>query len=419
VEKRPHKLDLAWRSLETNEIGVNEFAAWCKLVDAEMMMAVNLGTRGVQEACNLLEYCNNEKGSYYSDLRRTHGVAAPHGIKTWCLGNEMDGPWQIGHKTATEYGRLACETARAMRKIDPDIQLVACGSSMSTMPTFPAWEDEVLTHTYEDVDFISLHQYYGNRNNDTKDYLAQSLEMDHFIHTVTAVCDYVKAKMRSSKTMQLSFDEWNVWFHSSAEEEDITKNHPWQKTPKLLEDVYNLEDALVVGTLLITLLNHADRVKMACLAQLVNVIAPIMTEPGGKAWRQTIYEPFLHASLYANGTVLRPICVCNKYDSKNYTDIPYVESTAVWNEAESELTVFAVNRSLDEPMELACKLGGFGTCRVLEHLQMCGDNLKAVNIAEKKSVCTVLGDTGCEKEGAFSIYLPAASWNLIRLQLKQ
>ncbi len=416
--KRPHKLDLAWRALETNEIGVNEFASWCKLVDAEIMMAVNLGTRGVQDACNLLEYCNIEKGSYYSDLRRAHGVAAPHNIKTWCLGNEMDGPWQIGHKTAQEYGRLACETARAMRKIDPDIQLVVCGSSMSTIPTFPTWEDEILTHTYEDVDFISLHQYYGNRGDDTKEYLAQSLEMDRFIHTVTAVCDYVKAKKRSSKTMQLSFDEWNVWFHSSAEEEDITKNRPWGKAASLLEDVYNLEDALVVGTLLITLLNHADRVKMACLAQLVNAIAPIMTVPGGKAWKQTIYDPFLHASRYANGTVLRPACICDKYDSKNYTDVPYLESTAVWNEDEDEITVFAVNRSLAEPMELACKIGGFGTFRVLEHLQISGNDLKAVNSAEENPVCTVLGDKGFEENGTLYLQLPAASWNVIHMKLE-
>lgn len=407
------------RTLEPNEIGVNEFAAWCKLVDADIMMAVNLGTGGVQDACNLLEYCNIEQGSYYSDLRRAHGVAAPHNIKTWCLGNEMDGLWQIGHKTAQEYGRLACETARAMRKIDPDVQLVVCGSSMSTMPTFPTWEDEILTNTYDDVDFISLHQYYGNRNSDSKDYLAQSLEMDRFIHTVTSVCDYVKAKKRSSKTMQLSFDEWNVWFHTLAQDDDFTKNHPWGKAPSLLEDVYTLEDALVMGTLLITLLNHSDRVKMACLAQLVNVIAPIMTAPGGKAWKQTIYEPFMHASCYADGTVLRPVCICDKYDSQNYSDVPYLESTAVWNEEKNEITVFAVNRSLDEPMQLDCKIGGFGKTRVLEHLQINSDNLQAVNTAERQPIRTVLGDTGCEENELLSICLPAASWNVIRVKAEE
>ena len=415
-DKRPSRLDLAWRTLETNEIGVNEFAAWCKLVNADLMMAVNLGTRGVQEACDLLEYCNIEQGTYYSDLRRTHGVASPHNIKTWCLGNEMDGPWQTGHKTAQEYGRLACETARVMRRIDPEIQLVVCGSSMSTMPTFPSWEEEVLSHTYEDVDYLSLHQYYGNRNQDTMDYLAQSLEMDRFIHTVTAVCDYVKAKKRSSKTMPLSFDEWNVWFHSNAADDEMMKNQPWGKSPRLLEDLYTLEDALIVGTLLITLLNNADRVKMACLAQLVNVIAPIMTEPGGRAWRQTIYEPFLHASRYADGVVLRPACICETYNSKNYTDVPYLASSAVWDDKTNIISVFAVNRGLDEPMELMCKLGGFGTYKVLEHLQISGDNLKAVNRAGKNTIHTVSGNIGCEIEGAYSICLPAASWNVIRFQ---
>ncbi len=416
ISERPRRLDLAWRTLETNEIGVNEFAAWCRLANSQLMMAVNLGTRGVQDACNLLEYCNIEKGSYYSDLRRSHGATEPHHIKTWCLGNEMDGPWQTGHKTAQEYGRLACETARAMRKIDPDIKLVACGSSVCTMPTFPSWEDEVLTNTYEDVDFLSLHQYFGDRCSNTPDYLAQSIEMDRFIRTVTSVCDYVKAKKRSPKTMYLSFDEWNVWYHSSAEEEDIIKNHPWGVAPKLLEDIYTLEDALVVGTLLITLLNHADRVKMACLAQLVNVIAPIMTVPGGKAWKQTIFEPFFHASQYANGTVLQTASVCEKYDSKNYCDVPYLESTAVWNEPAGEITVFAVNRSLNEPMELACRFDGFGSCRVLEHLQLCGNDLKAVNSAEKAAVTTALGDNGYEENGTCFVPLPAASWNVIRFK---
>ena len=195
----------------------------------------------------------------------------------------MDGPWQIGHKTMEEYGRLAEETAKAMRLIDPSIELVSCGSNRD-MPTFPDWEAVTLSHTYDYVDYISMHQYYGNRDNDSNDYLAQSDDMDDFIRTIIATCDYVKAKKRSKKTMNLSFDEWNVWFHSNAADDDITENHPWQVAPPMLEDIYNFEDALLVGLMLITLMKHADRVKMACLAQLVNVIAPIMTDAAGGAW---------------------------------------------------------------------------------------------------------------------------------------
>ncbi|NRZ20275.1 alpha-L-arabinofuranosidase [Clostridium beijerinckii] len=194
IAERPKRLELAWRSLETNEIGLNEFSKWTNAVGSEIMMAINLGTRGIADACNLLEYCNHKGGTKYSDLRIKHGVKEPHKIKTWCLGNEMDGPWQIGHKTSEEYGRLALETGKAMKLIDPDIELVSCGSSNTAMPTFPEWEASTLDHTYDVVDFISLHQYYGNRLNDTANFLAQSDDMEHFIKTVTSTCDYIKAK---------------------------------------------------------------------------------------------------------------------------------------------------------------------------------------------------------------------------------
>ncbi len=416
VSQRPKKLDLAWRSLETNEVGVNEFARWCKAAGSDMMMAVNLGTRGMQDACNLLEYCNLACGSYYSDLRAQHGVKNPYGVKVWCLGNEMDGPWQIGHKTAQEYGRLACETARAMRLVDPDIELVTCGSSFPEMPTFPDWEAETLLHTYDDVDYISLHQYYGNRNGDSADYLAQALGMDHFISTVAAVCDYVKAKKRAKKTMYLTFDEWNVWFHNDDADKESMKNHPWQVAPRLLEDNYTFEDSLVVGSLLITLLRHCDRVKMACLAQLVNVIAPIMTEPGGKAWRQTIYYPFLHASQYGTGTVLKPVSQCGKYDSKNFSDVPYVESVAVWNEAAEEVTVFAVNRHLGEGVETSVNLRDFTNIRLTQHTVLQHDNLKAVNSAGGEAVAPTAGGGGTLEAGVFRCNMQPASWNVYRFQ---
>ena len=253
VSERKPRLELAWRSLEPNTFGLGEFSKWAGKVNAEMMMAVNLGTRGIADACNLLEYCNHPSGTKYSELRRSHGVEEPYNIKLWCLGNEMDGEWQLGRKTMDEYGRLSEETAKAMKLIDPSIELVSCGSSFKDMPTFPQWEATTLEYNYDYVDYISLHQYYGNAAGDSWDYLAQSDDMEEFIHTVTSVCDFIKAKKRSSKTINLSFDEWNVWFHSKAEEEDITANHAWQTAPALLEDHYNFEDALMVGLMMITL----------------------------------------------------------------------------------------------------------------------------------------------------------------------
>lgn len=228
VSERKRRLDLAWRTIETNEFGFNEFVDWAKQANSEVMMAVNLGTRGADAARNIVEYSNHPEGSYYSDLRIKHGYKQPHGIKTWCLGNEMDGPWQIGHKTAEEYGRTAVEATKVMKWTDPTIELVACGSSNLGMPSFPDWEATVLDHTYDHVEYLSLHQYYGNPEDDTPTFLARSLEMDRFIDTVKATCDYIKAKKRSKKTMYLSFDEWNVWYHSH---ENDSKMDAWQIAP--------------------------------------------------------------------------------------------------------------------------------------------------------------------------------------------
>jgi alpha-N-arabinofuranosidase len=411
-ESRPRRLDLAWRTIETNQVGTNEFMDWAKLAGTDVMMAVNLGTRGIDDARNLIEYCNIEGGSYFSDLRKSHGYKAPHKIKTWCLGNEMDGPWQIGHKTADEYGRLAVETAKTMRQVDPDIELVACGSSNPYMSTFPGWEATVLEHAYEAVDYISLHQYFGNQANDPASFLAGTLETDRFIKTVISTCDFMKAKRRSKKNIHLSFDEWNVWYHSH---EADSKLDPWSIAPPQLEDVYTFEDALLVGSMLITFLKHADRVKMACLAQLVNVIAPIMTETNGRAWRQTIFYPYLHASKFGRGCALNTVISSPVYDCKAFTDVPYLDSTGVYNEETEELTIFAVNRHLSEGLELEADVRSFDGYRLVEHIVLEHNDLKAVNKAGEKNVKPHKGGNAAVNGGILSAKLARTSWNVIRL----
>ncbi len=408
VSARPRRLELAWKSVETNAVGINEFASWAKKVGTEVVMAVNLGTRGVDAARNLVEYCNHEAGSYYSDLRKKHGVMRPHKFKTWCLGNEMDGPWQMGHKTAEEYGRLACEAARAMKVVDPDIELVACGSSNRGMPTFGKWELSTLECCYEQVDYISLHTYYANQAGDTANFLAKTLDMDRYISDVVSLCDAMGAVKKSKKKLMLSFDEWNVWYHSKGKKSDI-----WTMAPDLLADVYNMEDALVVGSMLITLLKHADRVKMACLAQLVNVIAPIMTETGGAVWRQTIFYPYSHASHYGRGNALLTLTESEKYDCRDFTDVPYLD--AVVTEDNGEVTVFAVNRG-EEEMLLECDIRGFGTYTVKEHIAMYDSDRYAVN--DKNHPCRVTpkkdGNAAVE-DGRCKAVLKPLSWNVIRL----
>lgn len=400
--KRPHKMELAWQCIETNEVGIDEFQEWAKTVGTEIMMAVNLGTRGADEARNLVEYCNGTAPTYYADMRRKNGFEQPFGIKLWCLGNEMDGSWQICAQTPTEYARKACEAAKVMKWVDDSIELVACGSSNLYVPTFGIWEETVLRECYDYIDYISLHNYYGNHGNDSAAYLGSSLDMDSFIKQVTAICDKVKKEKNTDKQINLSFDEWNVWFHSNEQDKQIPK---WTVAPPRLEDIYNLEDALVVGTLLITLMKNCDRVKIACLAQLVNVIAPIMTETGGRVWKQTIFYPYLHALKYGRGTVLDIETDCGSY-SAGGKDIPYIEAAAVYNEEEKEVTVFAVNRSQEDfcDLNIASELN----LDLVQHITVTGDDLKAVNSADEEKISeTSVG------LGAFPV-LPKQSWNVLR-----
>ncbi|MBQ8879075.1 MAG: alpha-N-arabinofuranosidase [Lachnospiraceae bacterium] len=404
--KRPRKMELAWFSTETNEVGIDEFQEWAKRAGSEVMMAVNLGTRGADDARNLVEYCNSETDTYYANMRRANGFDKPFGIKTWCLGNEMDGPWQIGAKKPMEYARVACEAAKVMKWVDPSIELVACGSSGPGMATFGEWERTVLREAYEHVDYVSLHSYYGNPTNDTPAFLGSSVTMDKFIKTVVDICDEIKAEKKSDKTVNLSFDEWNVWFHSNEQDKKVER---WQVAPPLLEDIYNLEDALVVGTLLITLLKNSDRVKMACLAQLVNVIAPIMTENGGKVWAQTIFYPFLYTSCNGRGKALDTACVCDTYSAGEHEAIPYVDTIAVLSEDEKQISVFAVNKSLDSDCELILK--GFEGYKPVKHVALEGDDLKAANTAEETDKVTPV-----EKQIGDAVTLAPASWNMIVLE---
>ena len=346
-ENRPKRLDLAWMTTETNEVGIHEFADWAKKADTEIMYAVNLGTRGPDDARNVVEYLNHPSGSLYSDMRIKNGRKDPFGVKLFCLGNEMDGPWQMGAKTAEEYARTACEAAKLMKWVDPSIELVACGSSSSRMPTFGDWEYKVLSECYDHVDYVSLHRYYGNPDGNTEDFLASTMDLDEFIKTVVSICDAVKGKKHAKKRVNLSFDEWNVWYHSHKQDKELKKRDKWGHALPLLEDVYNFEDALLVGLMLITFLRNADRVKIACMAQLVNVIAPIMTRNGGGAWAQTIFYPMMHASALGRGESLTPRIECEMRDTRHYTDVPMVDAAATVDE-NGGVTIFAVNRDLTE-----------------------------------------------------------------------
>ena len=419
-EDRPRRLDLAWSTVESNAFGTNEFAAWSRRAGTEIMMAVNLGTRDLDAARNLIEYCNHPGGTYWSDLRIAHGEPDPHDIKLWCLGNEMDGPWQIGQKTADEYGRSACETAKVMKLVDPSIELVVCGSSFPQIPSFPAWEATVLEHTYEHVDYISLHSYFRDLDADLGTFLGSTLEVDEFIRTVAATCDFVKAKKRSKNEVDISFDEWNVWYHSREQDAKIQREQPWGSALPLLEDIYTLADALVVGCMLITLLKHADRVKIACIAQLVNVIAPISTVTGGGIWKQTIYYPFLHASRFGQGEVLDLRISTPGYANSRYDSISFLEATATIDDEAGTLTIFAVNRDQIEDLAVAVDLRGLPDYEIVEHIVLVHDDPNASNtIASPDVVVPGREARTVVNNNALNAILKPLSWNVIRLRKRE
>lgn len=413
-EKRPVRRDLAWHSLETNQVGVDEFSRWLKLTGSELMMAVNLGTRGIQAALDLLEYSNHPSGTALSDQRIANGTPEPHDVRMWCLGNEMDGPWQTGYMSADDYGKLAARTAQAMKAADRNLELVVCGSSGSGMPTFGDWERTVLEHSYEHVDFISCHAYYQERGGDLDSYLASSLDMQYFIDTVVATADHVGNKLRSSKKIKLSFDEWNIWYLDEHRASDEV-NDEWRYAPRQLEDVYSVADAVVFGNLLITLLKNHDRVRSASLAQLVNVIAPIMTEPGGDAWRQTTFFPFSVTSRLASGSVIAPRISVPTYETDVYGAAPLVDAVVTSDQEQS--AVFLVNRSRTESIEVSIDVSEITASRITEAVTLHDDDVYAKNtLADQTRVGLRPLEGVTLADGTVSVTLPPVSWSAIALR---
>jgi alpha-N-arabinofuranosidase len=329
-------------------------------------------------------------------------------------------------KTATEYGRIATEAAKMMKWIDPGIELAACGSSGRSMPTFGAWEDTVLEHCFDHVEYISLHTYLNDYARDTPAFLASPDLMDGFIEQVVAIADGVAARRGSAKRLMLSFDEWNVWYRTRRNREERVLPG-WPVAPPILEEIYTMKDALAFGGMVISLLNHVDRVKVGCLAQLVNVIAPIMTENGGPAWRQTIFYPFAQASHFGRGTVLRaeidsPTYDANYYDPRGPKDLwfpvtaPYLKLAAVQDG--SALTLFALNRHLTEPMPLEVDLRPFPAATVRAARLLHNQDLEAANTKLASGTVQPAPLTAVRiADQHLQAALPPASWSMIRLGL--
>jgi alpha-N-arabinofuranosidase len=410
---RPAVLDKAWNSINSNEFGTDEFLAWCRLVGTEPLLGLNLGTGTAEQAAALVEYCNLEKGTRWSELRRKNGAAEPYKVQKWCLGNEMDGPWQIGHMTATEYGLKAEDAARQMRYVDPSLKLIACGSSGPGMPTYLEWDREVLEQCYDYVDAISLHRYFTNAEEtggDSSKFLAMNLGMERQIDEVAAVCDMVRGHKRSLKKLWLSFDEWNVWYR--ARTGDAVNGHR-QSAPHLLEEVYNLEDALLVGGLINTLIRKADRVQLACLAQLVNVIAPIMTNANGLL-RQTIYYPYSWALELARGSALELLVESLTYDVSGMGAVGYVDAAATHQADTGKIALFLLNRDLAKAHQVEIVWEG-STPRAGDAVVLTGNDLKAANTFDAPArVAPEKAEKPSTAGGRTTLELPPRSYTVVQ-----
>ncbi len=410
---RPTLLDRAWDTLETNQFGTDEFMLWCKKAGTQPLLAVNLGAGNPMHASELVEYCNLEKGTKYSDLRRQYGHAEPYNIKHWCLGNEMDGPWQIGHCTAQEYGLRAADAARQMRAIDRSLFLVACGSSGPFMPTYLEWDQQVLEQCYPVVDAISLHRYYNNTTEtggDTRHYLALNLTMDRQIEEVQAVCDMVRGRMRTDKTLYLSFDEWNVWYRER--DGDGRK----KTAPHLVEEVYNLEDALLVGGLVNSLIRHADRVRVACLAQLVNALAALLTNEK-MVLKQTIFYPYLWALQNCDGDALNVAVESPTYEVERLGQVPYLDVVATRDGRTGKVCLLVLNRDLDKSRQFELDWRAEPPTRVLTSQVITGPDLKATNTFEEPNRIVPAKQEPPRMNGArTTIEVPAKSYSLFVFQ---
>jgi len=414
---RPTVLDKAWNSLNSNQFGTNEFLAWCKEVGTEPLMGLNLGTGTPEQAADLVEYCNVEKGTRWSNLRREHGIAEPYKIERWCLGNEMDGPWQIGHMSATEYGLKAADAARQMHYVDSSLKLIACGSSGPFMPTYLEWDREVLEQCYDYVDGLSLHRYFDNTETtggDSAKFLAMNLTMDRQIAETVAVCDLVRGHKRSPKQLWLSFDEWNVWYRERRGDAVDGKK---TEAPHLLEEIYNLEDALLVGGLLNTLIRNSNRVKLACLAQLINVIAPIMTNANG-LFRQTIYYPYSWALQFARGAALNVLVESSTYDVKGLDQVPHLDVAGSHNAADGSVALFILNRDLQKAHDVEIVWEDQAPTRVLTTTVLTGDDLKAVNSFQSpQKVAPQSFAKPTTTNGRTKFEVPARSYTMVQWSL--
>ncbi len=380
--ERPARLEMAWGSVEDNRFGTHEFLRYCEMINAEPYFCANLGTGSWTEAQQWVEYCNSAADTATTELRRKNGRDQPWKVKYWGLGNEMDGPWQMGHRTAEDYGKFALEAAKLMKWTDPSIKLVAAGSSnFGPNADWIGWNRTVLEHLKHHADYLSLHMYVGNPKNDTPEFLASSLILNERIRIAEGIIRGAMSDVPNRK-MYIAWDEWNVWYRARGQGKE--------KGRDILEEHYNLEDALVVATFLNTFVNNAQIVKIANLAQLVNVIAPIFTSKQG-LFLQTIYYPLQLFAANSFGNALElfidgPTYRTETSETRISADVPYLDISAAHDQGTLVLNV--VNRNLAEPVEASFELEDKQFAGPFEVAEVNGPDVKAMNTFGSTTVKT-------------------------------
>jgi alpha-L-arabinofuranosidase len=402
--QRPIVRELAWQSIEPNQFGTDEFIQLARMMGWAPMITVNLGTGTPEEARNWVEYCNSPSGTRYADLRAENGSEAPYHVKLWFLGNELDGRWQLGHVPAEQYAMLAQQAAKMMKDTDPSIETIACGSSTMSSPTYMEWDRTILEYIGPYANYVSLHRYIDNLKDDTADFLAATNSIDQRIEHMDAVCRIVQAKTRSKERHYLCFDEWNVWYRTTGPEDT---NGRGKFAPHLIEEPYNLEDALAVAGFLNSFIRHADSVKIANIAQIVNVIAPILTR-GDEMLVQSIYYPFAMFSSRRDGVSIQPVVIGPAYDSPSYGEVNYIDTSAILGDG--VLHTFLVNRSLSEAAEVEIDHAGGKIESILSAELVSGSSPKDRNTYENPyNIISRPLQTGMVRDGKAIIHLPPLS----------
>lgn len=367
-DQRPPRLEMAWGTVESNRFGTHEFLQYAEMLGTRPYICANLGTGTWEEAQQWVEYVNSPADTAMTRLRKQNGRAQPWNVKIWGLGNEMDGPWQMGHRSAEDYGKFALEAAKLMKWTDPSLKLIAAGSSnFAAGADWTGWNRTVLDFLKRHADYLALHLYVGNREDNYYEFLASSRDLDERTKTCEGIIDMALSGEPRNHKIYIAWDEWNVWYRARG---------PQQRGRRILEEHYNLEDALVIATFLNSFLNHAHIVKIANLAQLVNVIAPIFTNEKG-LFLQTIYYPLQLFAKNSRGTALELYVESPKYESRRFGEVPYVDTSAAYDNGSLVLNV--VNRHRDQPIECEFQTQDKQFSGAVEIAEVNGPDIKAEN----------------------------------------